>query len=599
MKYLIHVILFTFVLSINLFAQYDSVYFYGTKYQNGDRVHAYDTKYRDGSKVKFFDYDTLIIEPLMFEGAEGYGTNSRAAYEVFPVDTPSILIVDDLTTGTSGDEGTGRGSLYWALSRTYPRIIVFEVGGLIDYDQSGITSLLIDDPYLSVYGQTAPSPGIIIKGVYLSIQTQHVLLQHLKFRTADDTATGPNPNSRDNVTITTNSNYVVIDHCSFEWSLDENLGVTGGVASPSYFTFSNNIFAEPLYQSLHYSGTKPERHAYNALTYECNASFIDNLFAASFGRNPLHRPGNKISINNFTYSTGWVGTTVHPGDGDLLSVVVSNVSLCMGVPEFDISSNDYAVYVTSGTYTEDSRLYVEDNLCELNTASPELTQWECVQNSSYITQAETSPLDLSGYTIMDHTKVEDSVLTYAGAFFWDRDTVDQKVVDSVAGRNYRLVSSPDSTPARGSLLDIPYGDPTYGDLSAGKDFSVDKDTIIINIEDTIVFEVNCPDIDSIVGYLNGMLPDTVICVRMNGYIEADWVAIQTVDKGEDQILTIGGADCLTTFGIPAGTYHGRNGIGWNFGSDTRALTLPTYPHDDDDGDGYRNIEEWVKTFESE
>ena len=56
----------------------------------------------------------------------------------------------------------GPGSLGEALQVDAPRIVVFEVGGVIDL---GRAVLDVEAPYLTVAGQTAPSPGItLIRG---------------------------------------------------------------------------------------------------------------------------------------------------------------------------------------------------------------------------------------------------------------------------------------------------------------------------------------------------------------------------------------------------------------------------------------------------
>jgi hypothetical protein len=57
--------------------------------------------------------------------------------------------------------------------------VVFEVAGVIDLEGS---TLQISNPYITIAGQTAPSPGItIIKGG-ISIRTNDVILQHIKVR---------------------------------------------------------------------------------------------------------------------------------------------------------------------------------------------------------------------------------------------------------------------------------------------------------------------------------------------------------------------------------------------------------------------------------
>lgn len=50
----------------------------------------------------------------------------------------------------------GPGSFKEAVESKGPRIVVFEVGGVIDL---GRDSLLIAEPYLTIAGQTAPSLG--------------------------------------------------------------------------------------------------------------------------------------------------------------------------------------------------------------------------------------------------------------------------------------------------------------------------------------------------------------------------------------------------------------------------------------------------------
>ena len=90
----------------------------------------------------------------------GFGTDSKFAYELYdqtsdPGDLPTIIYVDNLGTSTSTTN-----SLPWALTRNYPRIILFNTSGTIDFRATAINRIDIDYPYCWVVGQSAPDPGI-------------------------------------------------------------------------------------------------------------------------------------------------------------------------------------------------------------------------------------------------------------------------------------------------------------------------------------------------------------------------------------------------------------------------------------------------------
>jgi hypothetical protein len=74
----------------------------------------------------------------------------------FDLDAAQVVRVTSL-------EVKGRGTLRDALKVKGPRLIVFEVGGVIDLQQQGID---VDEPEVIIAGQTAPAPGItLIRGV--------------------------------------------------------------------------------------------------------------------------------------------------------------------------------------------------------------------------------------------------------------------------------------------------------------------------------------------------------------------------------------------------------------------------------------------------
>ena len=167
-------------------------------------------------------------------GAAGYGMSTPAG-RGGPVYRVTNLKAD------------GAGSLKACIDATGPRTCIFEVSGAIVLTDD----MTIRNGTLTIAGQTAPSPGIMIRGGAFKIHASDVLIQHLRFRVGDST-TGPSPANRDALKIEGTDDApvknIVIDHCTFSWSIDEIASVWG---AHDNITFSNNIFAEPLNDSIH------------------------------------------------------------------------------------------------------------------------------------------------------------------------------------------------------------------------------------------------------------------------------------------------------------------------------------------------------------
>src|SRR5688572_23149894 len=73
----------------------------------------------------------------------------------FDLDQAQLPSVTSLTS-------KGKGTLRAALAERGPRLIVFEVGGVIDLEMKSLQS---EEPQVYIAGQTAPGPGItLIRG---------------------------------------------------------------------------------------------------------------------------------------------------------------------------------------------------------------------------------------------------------------------------------------------------------------------------------------------------------------------------------------------------------------------------------------------------
>src|SRR5688572_14531451 len=164
-----------------------------------------------GSAVFTFAFAVLLVPAAeaqlpVIPGIYGFG-----------VDTPAgrggrVIRVTNL-------EASGEGSLDACARASGPRICVFEVSGTIRMTRN----LHVAQPFITIAGQTAPSPGINIRGAGISVSTHDVLIQHLRVRVGDD-LDGPAGTNRDGLGIANEASppyNVVIDHCSFSWSIDE------------------------------------------------------------------------------------------------------------------------------------------------------------------------------------------------------------------------------------------------------------------------------------------------------------------------------------------------------------------------------------------
>ncbi len=224
---------------------------------------------------------------------------------------------------------SGSGSLKACVDATVPRTCVFEVSGTIRLT----SDLMIRNNQIRIAGQTAPSPGIMIRGAGIRIIASDVLIQHIRVRPGDDT-NGPDPDNRDSLKITGTTTKpvrnVVIDHCSFSWSIDEIASTWG---PHDNITFTNNIFAEPLNESLHpqYDGTGMMPHGYGVLFGPADNSsitFVGNLMAHIVERNPLSRAAELVIVNNLVYNRGTMDVDLQSEDGRVSKTsVVGNVFL--------------------------------------------------------------------------------------------------------------------------------------------------------------------------------------------------------------------------------------------------------------------------------
>ncbi|MDQ7990987.1 MAG: hypothetical protein REI09_15265, partial [Candidatus Dactylopiibacterium sp.] len=201
--------------------------------------------------------------------------------------------------------GSGPGSLREAIATPGARLVVFEVGGIIDLDRQ---DLVVTAPQITIAGQTAPSPGITLIRGGMKIRTHDVVMQHLRIRMGDAGLPKKNGYESDVSIEGRNAWNVRIEHCSVSWGTDENLSVSGprydGPAGTARrVTLRHNIVAEGLVNATHAKGA----HSMGSLIHdEVRDVLIEgNLYAHNADRNPWFKGGaSGVIANNLIYNPG-------------------------------------------------------------------------------------------------------------------------------------------------------------------------------------------------------------------------------------------------------------------------------------------------------
>ena len=119
---------------------------------------------------------------------------------------------------------SGPGSLLAALEADGPRIVVFEVGGVIDFARAR------DQDHQAVSSRSParprPSPGITLIRTGIDVATHDVVMQHIRVRTGS--ADAPKRGGWEPDAFSTQGAHnVIVDHCSMTWAIDENLSASG------------------------------------------------------------------------------------------------------------------------------------------------------------------------------------------------------------------------------------------------------------------------------------------------------------------------------------------------------------------------------------
>lgn len=234
------------------------------------------------------------INQLAFPGAEGFGrwANGGRGGQVVHVTS----LADD------GSEGT----LRWALETvTGPRTVVFDVSGIITLSKR----ITVNEPYVTIAGQTAPGDGIMVRGQQISLHSEGIT-RFIRLRLGsvinDEKGTGFSCVDLQGKT------HSIVDHTSIEWGTAETFKAAGNYTAN--LTVQNTIIGE----ALTYGNPGVDGFGFGFEAGGEYGSFHHNLMANNYMNNPRIAGGQDATLtwlgqeefyNNVAYN--WQGSAAN------------------------------------------------------------------------------------------------------------------------------------------------------------------------------------------------------------------------------------------------------------------------------------------------
>ena len=334
---------------------------------------------------------------------------------------------------------TGPGSLREALDATGPRIIVFEIGGVIDL---GRTSLDIRSGQVTIAGETAPGPGITIVRGGIDVRANDVILSHIRVYTGADGQARRSGWEADALSTVAAHN-VIIRNCSFLWGVDENMSASGPrftgttledwrAGTSRNIVFANNLAAEGLANSSHPKG----EHSKGSLIHDNTTGiiFYRNVWAHNVERHPLIKGGAQVTmINNLIFNPQhravqynlmaleWVGQPYVTGELTAVgNIMRGGNDTDEGLPFLMIGGDG------------DLAFYGRDNRAVDRHGVPLPMTGRYGETRARIIPSRRPLAPLAGIPLLASQDVETAVLADAGARPWARSPDDIRVLFFVA-----------------------------------------------------------------------------------------------------------------------------------------------------------------------
>jgi MYXO-CTERM domain-containing protein len=350
-----------------------------------------------------------------FPGAEGFGAVATGGRGGNVIKVTTLL-------------PTGPGSLQAALDAPGPRVIVFDVSGVIDGD------ITIPHGDVTIAGQTAPGGGVTIRGRLFGeydASVSNIILRFVRVRPTYDGSAG---DQFDSAQFSLNSK-LILDHVSIAWGIDETVDLYE----------ADDVTVQ--WSTIEESGTEghPEgEHNYGLINGPDGHRIAvhHNLFVHHKNRNPAIANGPAEVRNNVAYNVRHGFIHHNPPDGQFN--IIGNVYIKGPDDElfpffFDddgAGPGPSLAYFLADNFIDDPGVFVGtvENPWAMPFAHPSfeyLNMPESFRSDKIHDFAGAAP-GFVPVTTQPSSKVYDLVLEKAGAF--PRDVVTKRLVDEVKQR---------------------------------------------------------------------------------------------------------------------------------------------------------------------
>ena len=339
-------------------------------------------------------------QQLAFPGAEGYGRFALGGRG------GKVMFVTNLND-------SGPGSLRAAIEAQGPRIVIFKISGTIELQ----SNLRIVHPRITIAGQTAPGDGICLRKYPLIISADDSVVRYIRVRLGDEA-----DNKVDGIDVSDSEN-VIVDHCSVSWTLDEGVNTYHGTKN---VTIQWCLISESLHNSRLQQG-----HGFAASLGGTNTSYHHNLLANNAGRNPSIAGENSNPTINLDFRNNvifnWQYRTL---DGRPRSINVVNNFYKAGPASREGLKIVKIQSLEDGSF---GRWYVQGNVFEDHSRSRRRNGLVVIDSPDVSLKSAMidEPVDFAPVVTETTEAAFENVLLYAGAIRPKRDSHDQRIIREV------------------------------------------------------------------------------------------------------------------------------------------------------------------------